>query len=106
MQGPVNDAVEDRRSVHISAQGLQETFHVPSSEVCLWGAPVEVSNQGADVAGRVLFRALPLALPDVIYVPLETLRPWAHQADSLPHRESMALKAKCKAWPCLPLPLD
>ena len=48
-------------------------FH--HQEICLQGAPVEVSNQGADVAGRVLLGALPLALPDVIYVPPKPLRP-------------------------------
>jgi hypothetical protein len=37
--------------------------------------PVEVSHKGADVSGRVLLRVLPLALPDVIYVPPQPLRP-------------------------------
>ena len=39
------------------------------------GPPVEVSHQGADISGRVLFRVLPFALPDVIYVLPQTLRP-------------------------------
>ena len=48
---------------------------VHHQESSLWGTPVEVSNQGADVAGRILFSALPFALPDVIYVPPEPRRP-------------------------------
>ena len=78
LQSAVKDIVEDRHRVRISVQGLQETSHVSSSGVGLWGAPMEVGNQGADVAGRVLFCALPLALPDIIYVPLEPLWPWTH----------------------------
>ena len=36
---------------------------------------MEVTHKGADVSGRVLLRVLPLALPDVIDVSPQALRP-------------------------------
>ena len=74
-QGPVDDIALPNAAYAAARRIRRRSLMFHHQEICLQGAPVEVSNQGADVAGRVLLGALPLALPDVIYVPPKPLRP-------------------------------
>ena len=76
LQGPNNDTVEDQMQRAPQGTGCSgdiscAIIRSPAGR----STPVEISHQGADVAGRVLLAALPLALPDVVDVPPEPLRP-------------------------------